>query len=86
MPDFRKANNNQGLRIHLQSVSWEEIGVGRGEDRVNEVERQYKGIVREIQMAQEQYIPKRRIRSNRNYPKWMNEQHKEGYRIKRRAL
>ena len=36
MPDFRKANN-QGLRIHLQSVNWEEIGVGRGEDRVNEV-------------------------------------------------
>ena len=32
MPDFRKANNNQGLRIHLQSVNWEEIGVGRGED------------------------------------------------------
>ena len=51
------------------------------------MERQYKGIVREIQMAQEQYIPKRRIRLSRNYPKWMNEQqHKEGYRIKKRAL
>ena len=31
MPDFRKANY-QGLRTHLQSVNWEEIGVGRGED------------------------------------------------------
>ena len=46
-----KYSNYQGLRTHLQSVNWEEIGVGRGEDRVNEVERQYKGIVREIQMA-----------------------------------
>ena len=80
MPDFRKANY-QGLRMYLQRVNWEEIGVGRGEDRVNEVERQYNGIVRELQMAQEQYIPKRRIRSSRNYPKWMNEQqqHKEGW-------
>ena len=83
MPDFRKANY-EGLRIHLQSVNWEEIGVGRGEDQENEVERQYNSIVREIQMAQEQYIPKQRIRSSRNFPKWMN--NKEGYRIKKRAL
>ena len=40
MPDFRKANY-QGLRTYQQSVNWEEIGVSRGEDRVNEVERQY---------------------------------------------
>ena len=26
----------------------------------------------EIHTGQEQYIPKRRIRLNRNYPKWMN--------------
>ena len=55
MPDFRKANY-QGLRTHLQSVNWEEIGEGRGEDQVNEVEGQYNGIVRQIQMAQEQLL------------------------------
>ena len=32
----------------------------------------YNSIVREIHTGQEQYIPKRRIRSNINYPKWMN--------------
>ena len=32
----------------------------------------YNSIVREIYTGQEQYIPKRRIRSNRNDPKWMN--------------
>ena len=32
----------------------------------------YNSIVREIPTGQEQYILKRRIRSNRNYPKWMN--------------
>ena len=31
MPDFRKTNY-QGLRTHLQSINWEEIGVGREED------------------------------------------------------
>ena len=68
MPDFRKANY-QGLRYHLQSIDWEVIGVGRGEDQNNEVEMQYNSIVKEILKAQEQYIPKRRIRSNRNDPK-----------------
>ena len=29
----------------------------------------YNGMVREILMVQEQYIPKRKIRSNRSYPK-----------------
>ena len=64
-------------------VNWEEIGVGRGEGRVNVVERQYKGIVREIQIAQEQYIPKRRIRSSRNYPKWMNNNIRRDIGLKR---
>ena len=40
VPDFRKANY-QGLRYHLQSIDWEVIGVGRGEDQNNEVEMQY---------------------------------------------
>ena len=32
----------------------------------------YNSIIREIHTGQEQYISKRSIRSNRNYPKWMN--------------
>ena len=58
MPDFRKAKY-QGIRIHLQSVNCDEIGVSGGEDRENEVKRQYNSIVREIQMTQEQYIYQR---------------------------
>ena len=79
MPDFRKANY-QGLRNHLQSVNWEEIGAGRVED---EVENQYNDIVREIHLAQEQYIPKRKIRSGRNDPKWMNNNIRRDIGVKR---
>ena len=48
------------------------MGVGREEDQNIKVELHYNGIVREIHTGQEQYIPKRRIRSNRNYPNWIN--------------
>ena len=71
IPDFRKANY-QDLRHHLQSIDWEGIGGGREEDQNIEVELHYNSIVRDIHTGQELYIPKRRIRSNRNYPKWMN--------------
>ena len=71
VPDFRKANY-QGLRHHLQSIDWKGIGVGREEDQSIEVDLHYNSIVREIHIGQEQYIPKRRIRSNRNDSKWMN--------------
>ena len=70
VPDFRKANY-QGLRYHLQIIHWGRIGVGRWEDQNNEVEMHYNSIVRKIHTGKEQYIPKR-IRSNRNDPKWMN--------------
>ena len=36
VPDFRKANY-QGLKIPLQSVDWEGIGVGREENQNIEV-------------------------------------------------
>ena len=55
----------------MQSIDWDEIGVGKGEDLNNEVEMHYNGTVREILMVGEQYIPKSRIRSNRKDPKWM---------------
>ena len=36
-------------------------------------------------MAQEQYIPKRRIRSSRNDPKWMNNNIRKDIGLKKRA-
>ena len=51
------------------SIDWEGIGVGREEDQNIEIELHHNSIVREIHTGQEHYIPKRRIRSNRNYPK-----------------
>ena len=80
VPDFRKANY-QGLKYHLRNIDWEEISMG--EDPNNEVEMQYNRVVREILNAQEQYIPKRRIRSNRNDPKWMNNTVKRDIGLKR---
>ena len=71
VPDFRKANY-QSLRHHLQSIDWKGMGVGREEDQNIEVGLHYNSIIREMHTWQEQYIPKRRIKSNRNYPKWMN--------------
>ena len=56
------------------------MGVGREED--HEVELHYNSIVREIHTGQKQYIPKRRIRSNRNYPKWMNSSIRREIRLK----
>lgn len=56
MPDFRKVNYVH-LRYHLQSMDWEEIGLGRGQDQNNELEMHYNGIGRKILTMQEQYIP-----------------------------
>ena len=80
--DIRKANY-QGLRHHLHSIDWDGIGVGREEDQNIEVELHYNSIVREIHTGQEQYIPKRRIRSNRNDPKWINSSIKRKIGLKR---
>ena len=82
VPDFRKANY-QGLRHHLQSIDWEEIEVGRAEEQENEVEMQYNSIVREIIRVQEQYIPKKTVRSNKNEPKWMNNSIRRDIGLKR---
>ena len=82
VPDFRKANY-QGLRHHLQSIDWEEIEVGGAEEQENEVEMQYNSIVREIIRVQEQYIPKKRVRSNKNEPKWMNNSIRRDIGLKR---
>ena len=43
----------------------------------------HNSIVREIHTGQEQYIPKRRIRSNRNDPKWMNSSSRKEIGLKR---
>ena len=48
------------------------MGVGREANQNIEIELHYNSIVREIHSGQEQYIPKRSIRSNRDDPKWMN--------------
>ena len=72
VPDFRRANY-QGLRYHLREVDWEEVGLDRveGQER-NEADIHYNSLVKQILTAQENYIPKKRIRSRRNDPKWMN--------------
>ena len=43
----------------------------------------YNSIVRKIHTGQEQYIPKRRIRSNINDPKWMNSSIRREIELKR---
>ena len=43
----------------------------------------YNGIVKEIFTGQEQYIPKKRIRSDRNDPKWMRNEIKREIELKR---
>ena len=43
----------------------------------------YNSIVREIHTRQEQYTPKRRISSNRNYSKWINSSIRRNIGLKR---
>lgn len=82
VPDFRKANY-QSLRHHLQRINWEEIGLGRQDDQNKGVEFQYNFLATETQKAQELYIPKRRIRSNKNEPKWMSSSIRKNIDLKR---
>ena len=82
VPDFRKANY-QGLRHHLQSLDWELMGRLGGEVQNSDLEIQYNYIVKEILRAQEQYIPKRKIRSNKNEPRWMSNSIKRDISTKR---
>ena len=82
MPDFRKANY-QDLRTHLQSVNWEEIGVGRGEDRVNEVVQRHSQGNSDGTGA---IYTKEEDKIKQKLPKVNKQQHKEEYRIKKRAL
>ena len=72
IPDFRKANYNN-LRKYFREVDWENLGLHNRESLINDAEIQCNNLVNEIKKGQKKHIPSRRIRSNKNAPKWMND-------------
>ena len=82
VPDFRRANY-QGLKHHLQEIDWAGIGEDRQEGQNYEVEIRYDRLVKEIQEAQDEYIPKKRVRSKKNDPKWMDNSIRKNIDLKR---